>query len=71
MSASPPAGRDRIIRGIMIAVLVWGAILAAGSWTLNHDVRRPIVVMACVLAFLGFWIAALAARRRRVERQGE
>ena len=71
MSTSSPEGRDRIIRGIMVAVLVWGAILAAGSWTLNHDIRRPIVVMACVLAFLGFWTAALAVRRRRVERGGE
>lgn len=71
MRALPPEGPDRIIRGIMIAVLVWGAILAAGSWTLNHDVRRPIVVMACVLAFLGFWLAALAVRRRRLDRRSE
>jgi hypothetical protein len=56
---------QRIIRGIMIAVLVWGAILAAGSWTLNHDPRRPMVVIGCVLAFLGFWKAMLATLGRR------
>lgn len=70
MSESAPESSDRIIRGIMIAVLVWGAILAAGSWTLNHDIRRPIIVMGCVLAFLGFWLAALAVRRRRAGRGG-
>ena len=63
----PPADARRIIRGIMIAVLLWGAVLAAGSWTFNHDVRRPIVVLACVLAFLGFWGALLAARKRRLD----
>lgn len=56
---------QRIIRGIMIAVLVWGAILAAGSWTLNHDFRRPLVVIGCVLAFLGFWKAMLSTLGRR------
>jgi len=59
---------EKILRWIMAAVFVWGAILAAGSWTFNHDVRRPIVVLACVLAFLGFWNAMLAGRRRRMAR---
>ena len=68
MTPPPPPDADRIIRGIMIAVLVWGSILAAGSWTLNHDPRRPVVVIGCVLAFLGFWKAMLASRRRRIER---
>lgn len=60
---------EKILRWIMAAVFVWGAILAAGSWTFNHDVRRPIVVLACVLAFLGFWNAMLAGRRRRMARE--
>jgi hypothetical protein len=67
-SSLPPPDSSRIIRGIMLAVLVWGAILAAGAWTFNHDIRRPLVVMACVLGFLGFWGAMLASRRRRTER---
>lgn len=69
---SPPSSSlasEKILRGIMAAVFVWGAILAAGSWTFNHDVRRPIVVLACVLAFLGFWNAMLAGRRRRLARE--
>lgn len=65
MSSTPSDRPERIIRGIMIAVLVWGTILAAGAWTLNHDPRRPLVVLGCVLGFLGFWAAMLATRRRR------
>lgn len=65
---SSPADPEKILRWIMVAVLVWGSILAAGSWTFNHDVRRPIVVLACVLGFLGFWNVMLAGRRRRIAR---
>ncbi|NDC54220.1 MAG: hypothetical protein EBZ74_07965 [Planctomycetia bacterium] len=63
---TPPAppGAEKIIRWIMVAIVIWGAILAAGAWTLNHDVRRPIMVMGCVLAFLGFWLAMLRTLRR-------
>jgi len=69
MTTQPPATKaDTILRWIMVAVLVWGTILAAGSWTFNHDIRRPIIVFACVVGFLGFWNAMLAARRRRLAR---
>jgi CHASE2 domain-containing sensor protein len=50
----------------MLAILAWGAIHAIGAWTLNHDARRPLVVLACVFGFLGFWLAMLAVRRRRL-----
>jgi CHASE2 domain-containing sensor protein len=61
---SAPPGADRIIRWIMVAIVVWGAILAVGAWTLNHDIRRPIMVMACVLGFLAFWLAMLRTLKR-------
>ncbi|MEI6240486.1 MAG: hypothetical protein WCR51_08855 [Planctomycetia bacterium] len=63
---TPPAspGADRIIRWIMVAIVIWGAILAAGAWTLNHDIRRPLVVMACVLGFLAFWRTMLRTLKR-------
>lgn len=64
-----PPGAERIIAGIMAAIVVWGIFHAVGAWTLNHDARRPLIVLACVAAFLGFWLALLAARRRRLERQ--
>ncbi len=53
----------------MGALVVWGLFHAAGAWMLNHDARRPLVVLVCVAAFLGFWIALLSARTRRLARQ--
>jgi len=67
-SPSPP-GAERILQWIMGSLVVWGVFHAVGAWTLNHDARRPIIVLACVAAFLGFWLAMLAARRRRLEHQ--
>jgi len=68
-SASPsPPGAERILAWIMAAIVAWGLFHAAGAWTLNHDARRPLIVLACVAAFLGFWLAMLAARRRRLAR---
>jgi len=58
---------ERLIRWIMLAIVCWGAIHAVGAWRFNHDARRPLVVLGCVLAFLGFWSLMLAARRRRLE----
>jgi protein-S-isoprenylcysteine O-methyltransferase Ste14 len=66
--------RDRqnrlLIRAIMGGVLVWGLVLAlgaalhsAGIW--NFDPRRGLIVFACVLAFLGFWILMLRSRARQ------
>lgn len=65
MSAPSPPGAEKIIRWIMAGIVVWGIAHAIGAWTLNHDARRPLVVLACVAAFLGFWSVLLAARRRR------
>ncbi|MFM8292793.1 MAG: hypothetical protein ACKONH_00965 [Planctomycetia bacterium] len=61
------ADAERMIRWIMLAIVGWGAIHAVGAWRFNHDARRPLVVLGCVLAFLGFWSLMLAARRRRIE----
>lgn len=54
---------------IMAAVLVWGGVLAIGAYLYNHNPWRPIVVMGCVLAFLGFWGLMLVSRRARLGRQ--
>ena len=53
----------------MAALVVWGLFHAAGAWMLNHDARRPLIVLACVAAFLGFWLAMLSARRKRLAEQ--
>jgi hypothetical protein len=66
MPPTPLPGAENIIRWIMIGIVIWGIAHAIGAWTLNHDARRPLIVLACVAAFLGFWTALLAARRRRL-----
>jgi len=62
------AAAERIIRWIMVGIVVWGCFHGIGAWRLNHDPRRLLVVLACVAAFLGFWLAMLSARRRRLSR---
>jgi hypothetical protein len=63
-SASP---RRNLTTWIMLAILVWGAVLALGSYLFggNHPELRAAIVLAATLAFLGLWWAALAVRRRR------
>lgn len=68
-SESTPPDAQRIIAWIMAAIVAWGVFHAVGAWMLNHDVRRPLIVLACVAAFLGFWLALLASRRRRLSHQ--
>ena len=54
---------------IMLAVLVWGLLLAVGTFLFggNHPLLRAAIVVGCTLAFLGLWLAALALRQRRVK----
>lgn len=66
----PPAGApQQIIRWVAAAILAWGIFHAVGAWRFNHNPLRAVVVLVCVGAFLGFWMAMLAARRRRLSRQ--
>ncbi len=65
---SPP-GAERLLRWIMVAIVAWGVFHAIGAWMLNHDARRPLVVLACVGAFLGFWLLMLSTRSGRVRRR--
>ena len=68
-TSAPPPDAERLIRSIMLAIVAWGAIHAVGAWTLNFDFRRPLMVLACVFGFLGFWLAMLAVRRRQLARR--
>jgi hypothetical protein len=54
---------------IMLAVTAWGLFLAVGAFRLNHNPWRPVMVMACVLGFLGFWGLMLWSRRSRIARE--
>ncbi len=54
---------------IAVGVLAWGVVHAAGAYRFNHDPRRAAVVFTCVVLFLAFWGAMLAARSRRLARE--
>jgi len=58
-----------IIVSIMVAVFIWGAVLALGTFLFggNHPLLRAAIVGGCTLGFLGLWIAALILRQRRTK----
>jgi CHASE2 domain-containing sensor protein len=58
----------RIIRWVTVAILAWGIFHALGAWQFNHNPLRAVVVLGCVVGFLGFWMVMLAARQRRLSR---
>ena len=61
-----PADAKRIILLIMAGIAAWGVFHAVGAWRLNHDPRRTLVVLGCVVAFLGFWGVMLGVRARKI-----
>lgn len=61
-------GASRVLWVIMAGVLAWGAFHALGAYLYNHDPRRPLVVLGCVVAFLGWWQWLLSRRAARLRR---
>ena len=70
VSSEPPAANDRarIIRWVVAGIVVWGVFHAIGAWRFNHNPLRAVVVLACVAAFVGFWMTMLAVRQRRLSK---
>ena len=71
--ADEMADRRRFLRYTMLAVLLWGSVIALGATLFGYDqatgdihfspsLARGAIVEGCVLAFLGMW-AWLAFRR--------
>ena len=62
----PTAERPDITRWIMLAILVWGLVLALGTFLFggNQPLLRAAIVAGCTMAFLGLWLAAMAVRKR-------
>ena len=64
-----------LIRQIMWGLLLFGGLLAAGTFLMgrydprvagNHPVLRALIVFGCVALFVGCWLALLAGRDRRI-----
>ena len=47
------------------ALAAWGLYHAIGAFLFNHDVRRGLVVFACMAAFLGWWLLLVRYRAKR------
>jgi hypothetical protein len=61
-----PARTNRfVIGGIMLALAAWGIYLAIGDYLANGNPWRPVVVLACVGLFAGFWLLMLRFGGRR------
>lgn len=56
-----------VVRWIMLAVIIWGMVLAYGAYRYNDNPLRAVVVAACVFGFLGFWALMLRIRARAEE----
>ena len=66
-NASDRAKPAALTRWLMLAILMWGLILALGTFLFgkNQPLLRAAIVAGCTLAFLGLWTAALAVRRAK------
>jgi hypothetical protein len=59
------------------ALVAWAGLFAAGAYfelgadQPRHDVRKPLIIMGAMAAFLAFWGLALWMRRGRENRHGK
>jgi predicted permease len=50
---------------LVVALAAWGLYHAIGAFLFNKDVRRGLVVLACMALFLAFWLSLLMLRKKR------
>lgn len=50
----------------MIALFAWGTFHTVGVYLYSEqaDIRKPLIVYGCMLAFIGFWKLMLMTRNR-------
>jgi hypothetical protein len=67
----PSTPSHRVILYIMLAVFVWGALLALGAYLYggNRQLLKADIILGCVAIFLGLWALLLRARAKRMERE--
>jgi len=59
---------------IMGSVLAWGIFHAAGAYfnfRPNQNPWRAVMVLVCVVGFLGFWLLMLSVRAARIARRSK
>jgi hypothetical protein len=54
---------------LVVGLAGWGLYHAVGAFLFNHDVRRGLVVLACMSAFLVWWLLLLRLRSKRRQRE--
>ena len=59
---SEAATKRKIVFWIVLGIVGWGVVLAIGDYLANHDPRRPLIILACVILFVGFWLVMLRTR---------
>jgi hypothetical protein len=66
---SPPP--HRVILYIMLAVFVWGGLLALGAYLSggNRQLLKADIILGCVAVFLGLWAILLRRRAKRMAEQ--
>ena len=62
---TPPLKTWQPLLVLMLALLAWGLYHAVGTYQTGGDVRKPIIVLACMFVFLGAWGVLLFRRNRR------
>ncbi|HVT30199.1 MAG TPA: hypothetical protein VHE81_19460 [Lacipirellulaceae bacterium] len=56
---------------LALALVIWAIFFALGAYLQigvdqpHHDLRKPIIILACMAGFLAFWGLALWLRTRR------
>jgi len=56
---------------LAVALILWAALFAAGAYLEigadkpRHDIRKPLIILGSMAAFLAFWGLALWLRSRR------
>lgn len=64
---------NHAIRWIMLALLIWGTILATSAFVHGRSLmlERAAIVFGCTVLFLGFWWAMIAHRNWRLRKARE
>ena len=64
----PQISQRTIIGVIMGALVVWAIYLAVGAFLYDFNILRAIIVLACMAAFVGFWLLMLWTQGPRPKR---